>query len=500
MDRRPFVPNITSRMYVTLRRFALGLISAVLVGSLGWAAPASDPNAAVPAAGSHAPIRVACVGDSITFGSGTRIPELQSYPAQLQRMLEPAEWEVRDFGVSGATLMNSGDKPYQKQRACADALAFKPDIVVIMLGTNDSKPQNWRTPDAFAADYHDLIAKFKALPQPPRIFVCRPVLVVGEGRYGISGPVVDKEIPLIDAIAHGERVGLIDQHATLVGHEALLEDKVHPDAEGANLMARTAYRALTGHEFIGQLAPVLRTQWAGYTKIEFESKGRLGFIVEPKHPAEGRPWIWRPEFFGVEPQTELALLDRGWYAAYVDVRNLYGSPTALDAMDAFYSQVEQEYHLAPKVVLAGFSRGGLFAFNWAARHPDRVAVIYADAPVLDFKSWPGGKGKGEGSPVDWQRCLKVYGLTEAKALAYPLNPLDNLKPLAAARIPILSVCGDADTTVPFAENSKLAQERYQALGGTMEVILKRGIAHHPHSLKDPAPIVNFILAHYGDTK
>lgn len=485
-------------MQIIPHRIFVARLNAV-VGLAVSVALHAAPTVSISRVGHADPFRVACVGDSITFGSGTKIPELQSYPAQLQRMLDPARWDVRDFGVSGATLQNGGDKPYQKQVAFKDALAFNPDVVVIMLGTNDTKPQNWHTPEAFAADYHDLLAKFKALPQPPQIFICRPVLVVADGRYGIRESVVQQEMPVIDAIAREEKVGLIDQYATFVGHEATLEDHVHPNVEGANLMARTVYRTLFGHDFGGTLAPVLRVSWQGYTKVEFDCGGRLGFVVEPKQPASGCPWIWRPEFFGIEPQTELALLERGWYAAYVDVRNLYGSPTALEAMDAFYDRVEREYHLAPKVVLAGFSRGGLFAFNWAARHPERVAAIYGDAPVLDFKSWPAGKGKGQFSEADWERCRKVYGLTEAEALAYKANPIDNLKPLAEAHIPIIAVCGDADKTVPMDENIGLAETRYKALGGTIEVIVRHGGDHHPHSLKDPTPIVNFIVAHSGDT-
>jgi alpha-beta hydrolase superfamily lysophospholipase len=174
---------------------------------------------------------------------------------------------------------------------------------------------------------------------------------------------------------------------------------------------------------------------------------------------------------------------------------MYGSPAALDLMDKFFKQIIADYQLSEKVVLEAFSRGGLYAFNWAARNPASVRSIYADAPVLDFKSWPAGKGKGEGSPNDWKNCLRAYNLTEEQALACKLNPIDNLKPLADAKIPIISVCGDADKAVPFEENTELAAKRYAELGGEMKVITKPGGDHHPHSLKDPAPIVDFILSH-----
>ncbi len=236
--------------------------------------------------------------------------------------------------------------------------------------------------------------------------------------------------------------------------------------------------------------------WQGFVRSDFAVDGRPCLLVQPKAAAPGRPWIWRTEFFGHEPQADLQLLSHGYHVAYMDVQNLYGAPVALDHMDRFYATLTTDHHLATKPTLEGLSRGGLFALNWAARHPERVSSLYLDAPVCDFKSWPGGKGRGEGSPADWERCKKVYGLSESEALAYPLNPVDNLRPLAAARIPILCVCGAADTTVPFAENSGVVEKRYRALGGEIKVILKPGVGHHPHSLKDPAPITAFVLAHF----
>lgn len=238
------------------------------------------------------------------------------------------------------------------------------------------------------------------------------------------------------------------------------------------------------------------SEWHGCKRLDFQVDGRDCLLVIPKNPAKANPWIWRTEFFGTEPQTEYALLDKGYFVAYMDVQNMYGAPVSLDYMDRFYAYLQNVYRLAPRTVLEGFSRGGLFAFNWAARHPNWVASMYLDAPVCDFKSWPGGKGHGEGSPSDWQRLKRVYGLNEREALAYSLNPVDNLKPLADANIAIIIVCGDADTTVPLDENTGVVATRYKEMGGEIQVIVKPGNAHHPHSLKDPTPIVNFILAHH----
>ncbi len=242
------------------------------------------------------------------------------------------------------------------------------------------------------------------------------------------------------------------------------------------------------------------SQWNGFEKRDFVVAGRKALLVLPAREAPGKPWIWRTEFFGHEPQADIALIKKGFHAAYIDLQDLYGAPVGLNAMDKFYDHLTGERGLGKKVVLEGFSRGGLFSLNWAARHPDRVACIYNDAPVCDFKSWPLGQGAGKASPADWKKCLKAYGFTQKQALEYGKNPIDNLEPLAQAKIPILHVCGDADEVVPFWENTMLMYRRYKGMEAPMEVIAKPGVKHHPHSLKDPKPIVDFILKHTTGTK
>jgi pimeloyl-ACP methyl ester carboxylesterase len=166
------------------------------------------------------------------------------------------------------------------------------------------------------------------------------------------------------------------------------------------------------------------SQWQG-----FRVANRACLLVTPKTAAKGKPWIWRTEFFGHEPQADIALLGKGYHVAYMDVTNMYGAPVALDLMDAFYDALRKQYQLSAKTVLEGLSRGGLFALNWATRNPGKVASLYLDAPVVDFKSWPGGKGKAPGSPTDWENLKRIYKLTEEQALSYRLNPVDNLKPV-----------------------------------------------------------------------
>jgi acyl-CoA thioesterase-1 len=186
---------------------------------------------------------VACVGDSITYGGGT-----EPYPAQLGRMLQAYDstWKVSNFGVSGATLLRSGDLPYWNQSAYQSALASQPDIVTIMLGTNDSKPQNWKYKDQFVADYCLLIDTFQALASKPRIWICKPIPATTQA-YGINGTIIhDEMLPMIDEIARLRNVPVIDTYAAMVDHVNLLPDGIHPNTEGNTIIAETMAPYLLG--------------------------------------------------------------------------------------------------------------------------------------------------------------------------------------------------------------------------------------------------------------
>jgi sialidase-1 len=238
-----------------------------------------------------------------------------------------------------------------------------------------------------------------------------------------------------------------------------------------------------------------KSDWNGYERYDFTYDNRDCIVVVPSNPAGHLPWIWRARFFGHEPQTDLALLEKGFYLVYMDVADLFGAPVAVNHWNAFYDYLTEHHGFDACVALEGMSRGGLIVYNWASANPEKVACIYADNPVCDFKSWPGGRGKGKYDQRSWQACMKAYGLTEEQALAYKHTPIDNLEPLARCVVPILHVCGTADTVVPMPENTDVIEQRYKKLGGKITVIRKPGMDHHPHSLKDPKPIVDFILAH-----
>ena len=193
-------------------------------------------------------------------------------------------------------------------------------------------------------------------------------------------------MPLIEQVAKEENTGLINLHAALALSVALIPDHVHPNTAGAALMAKAVYKALAGQDFSGDVPAVSRSQWDGLQRLDFYVDDRPCLLIVPATPAIGKPWIWRTEFFGTEPQGDLALAARGYHVAYIDMQNMYGAPPSMVLMDHFNEHLTKNYGLSRKCVLEGFSRGGLFAFNWAARVPNQVASIYADAPVCDLKA------------------------------------------------------------------------------------------------------------------
>ena len=188
-------------------------------------------------------IKVACVGDSITAGVGARDPRSGSYPALLQERLGK-RYEVRNFGVSARTMLRSGDHPYHKENAFREALAFKPDIVTILLGTNDSKPQNWAHKEDFIPSAKELIDAFKAANPRARIYVCLPVPAFPEN-FGITDKVIKEEvIPELRQLATAEKLPVIDLNKPMTGHAEMVPDKVHPNDAGYQLMADVLAKAL----------------------------------------------------------------------------------------------------------------------------------------------------------------------------------------------------------------------------------------------------------------
>ncbi len=227
---------------------ALAVMAGLLAtGFMGFVCLAADAPTPIKTEDYKEPIRVACVGDSITFGAGVEKRELNSYPVVLGKLLGD-KWQVKNFGVSGATMLKNGDKPYNKQKAYAAALEFKPNVLVLKLGTNDSKPQNWKNKADFGADAKALVAEFQKVDPKIKVYVCLPVPAY-PGNWGISDQIIkDEIIPILKGVAKDTSASVIDLYAALSDKKELFPDKVHPNAKGAALIAASVFQALTGKE------------------------------------------------------------------------------------------------------------------------------------------------------------------------------------------------------------------------------------------------------------
>jgi acyl-CoA thioesterase I len=192
-------------------------------------------------------IRVACIGDSITYGHRIKDREHDSYPAQLGVKLGN-KWEVRNFGVNSATALKASTVPYLGQKSFQDVLAFKPDVVVIELGVNDTNAKSWPShKEEFISDYLEIIGHLQKLETKPRIYLCLPIPLFRErGKaYDTDKILTEEVIPKIKEVARRRHLPVIDLYSEFADKAALFPDGVHPDAAGAGIMAEKIFTAFT---------------------------------------------------------------------------------------------------------------------------------------------------------------------------------------------------------------------------------------------------------------
>ncbi|TPE44110.1 sialate O-acetylesterase [Pontibacter mangrovi] len=221
-------------------------------------------------------LKVACIGNSVTYGYGIKDREQNAYPAQLQQLLG-GRYEVANFGLSGATLLRKGHRPYTQTRQYKDALAFKPDIAVIHLGLNDTDPRNWPNyRDEFAADYYHLIDTLRAVNPQVRILISRLTPIFsGHPRFTSGTRDWFWQIQaLIPVIAENRNVELIDLHTPLYSRPDLFPDELHPTAAGAGIIASTVAGQITGKYGGLQLASVFSDHMVLQQKMPIPVQGK----------------------------------------------------------------------------------------------------------------------------------------------------------------------------------------------------------------------------------
>lgn len=246
----------------------------------------------------------------------------------------------------------------------------------------------------------------------------------------------------------------------------------------------------------GVVEGVKNEEWHGFKVYESKIDDFCIWVAEPKTPAKGKPWIMRIQDFGdgFHWQINEKLLNAGAYVVAINSYNVYGADFGLNLMDSLYDMARHYFDLPEKCVLTGVSRAGLSAYRWTIRHPERVACIYCEGPVLDFKTWP---MSWPPSANNWIELKRYYGFScDDEAIAYTGNPIDNLAPIAKAKIPIrhvISLTDEHDTKiVPNDRNTLKAQKYLRQMGHDMEVVVTPEGMKVPYAFDDES--VEFMIS------
>lgn len=232
----------------------------------------------------------------------------------------------------------------------------------------------------------------------------------------------------------------------------------------------------------------------GFEQKVFEYKGHTANIIIPSSPKENpKFFVWRVEFLGAFDTYDTEMVRRGYYLVNYEIHDMFGCPESVELMKSFFDFCKDTLSLAEKCIPVGFSRGGLYSFNFALKYPECVHAVYLDAPVLDLRSWPGGMWEGFGSEHDTVLCKNIFHLsdTDFSENTRKISPVDRIDGFTGRKLPLALVAGDSDACVPYKENGIFLENAYREKGLPLLCIIKKGCDHHPHSLDDPTEICNF---------
>lgn len=422
--------------------------------------------------------KIYCIGQEFTTGSAMFMPEKNSFPAQLGGMFGQ-EYQVFLNGMDVVTNAPiSIDNHVLKH--LDDLNIKKGDFLILDLNHDVDFSQE---------DDSKLLKNItSSIKNGARV-------VLLSTPSDIDTKIQSAKVAQLQDLAFKSNCEILNLSPALYGGDVYLDKEKRLTSIGASFVAKRLYE-LIKTPVIGsskiKIENGKRESFYGFSSETFDFEGKEARVVKPKIVAKGSPWIWRARFWGHEPQLDIAMLERGYHIVYCDVSERFGNEESLQIWNNFYRFLQQS-GLNKKAIMEGMSRGGVYIYNWALRYPDRVSAIYADAPVLNFKSWPGGKGKGKGSPENWEIFKQAYKLTEQQAIEFKSSPLDRASEIGSLKIPAIHVVGDVDDIVPPDENTLPFAKAYIAAGGKLEIIHKPTIGHHPHSLPDPKPLVDFLL-------
>ncbi len=231
----------------------------------------------------------------------------------------------------------------------------------------------------------------------------------------------------------------------------------------------------------------------GFQTEEFIFDARQAIVVLANEANRTDKWLFKTEYFGAFPELEIEMLREGYNLAHVDNTTRWCLPEDTARQADFCRYLHTNFGFSEKCVPVGMSCGGMQAIYLAASHPELVAALYLDAPVINFLSCPAGLGNGV--PLSMEEFTNARGMSLSDLISYRNHPLDRFRDLSKD-IPILLACGDKDEIVPFEENGALLVRFASEHGLFVELHMKPGIGHHPHGLSDNTPIHNFIKKYY----
>lgn len=449
----------------------------------------------------NAETRITCIGASITEGARIENPKENSYPGQLQSLLG-AEYKVFNYGVSSSTMLKKGNFPYWNTPAYQEALRSNPDIVFIDLGGNDAKAINRPFYNELENDTREMIRSFKELPSKPRVILLLPTAFFETDTNGIYNPRTrDEIVPRLREAAYKENVEALDMYPLLVDKPELIPDKIHPEEKGSEIIAKRMFQQISfsfdkSFNIFNALDKKGITYEIshsfGYECAEFRQNGRECKIVKPKKARNDYPWIWRARFWAHEPQTDIALLERGYHLVYCDQSERMANKQNIKEWNEFHKLLN-ESGLNKKAVLEGMSRGAVYVLNWAAANPDKVAAVYVDNPLLDIKAMyygPNGEEKPENEITIGMK--ENWGVDRSQIKTFNESPIDKVSQIVKGNYPILILCAELDVAAVNSQNTFPFEKKIKEKGGSITVIEKKGFGHHPHSFPNPAVIVDFI--------
>ena len=231
-------------------------------------------------------------------------------------------------------------------------------------------------------------------------------------------------------------------------------------------------------------------KWNGFDLKREYFNGRELIIVFPEKGTENGRWALKTEYFNAFPAVEIELVKKGYHLVHLKNITRWCKQEDTDARAKLAEYMHESYNLSEKCVVVGMSCGGMQGIYFASEYPRYVSCMYLDAPVVNLLSCPAGLGKADNSLFD--EFYEHMNISVSDLLSYRNHPLDHIPNLVKNNIPVILVCGDSDSIVPYEENGKLINDKYTENGCIIKTIIKKGCDHHPHGLDDNTPVIDFI--------